>query len=130
MLRNQNETELTERPYYKIHNCSQIHLEIIQYWLLLWGGIVQSVTCNCDHFLMHSAPHLCSNHSRFFHQSSVLWLQQTPSSEAGRKWVRYGLLISRISIFIIPQGSLTYRKILRHGPTAYFFSEATDFYRP
>jgi len=47
------------------------------YWLLLRGGIVQSVPCNCDHFLICCAPHLSYNHSRFIHQSSLLWLQQT-----------------------------------------------------
>jgi hypothetical protein len=28
----------------------------------------------CDHFLIYCAPHLSSNHFRFIHQSSLLWL--------------------------------------------------------
>jgi hypothetical protein len=53
------------------------------YWLLLWGGIIQCVPCNCDNVLVCCAPHLSFSHSRFIYQSSLLWLQQRPSSQAG-----------------------------------------------
>jgi hypothetical protein len=52
------------------------------------GGIVQSVLCNCNHFLFYCGPNLSSNHSRFSHQSCLLWLQQTPSSEAETNWAK------------------------------------------
>jgi hypothetical protein len=42
------------------------------YWLLLRGGIVQSVPCNCDYFLIYSAHHLIYNHCPFILQSSLL----------------------------------------------------------
>jgi hypothetical protein len=61
-----------------------------RYLLLLRGGIVQSVPCNCDHFLVYCAPHLSYNHSRFIHQSSLFWLQQrhlvAKREELGKKW--------------------------------------------
>jgi hypothetical protein len=51
------------------------------YWSLLRAGIVQSVPCNCYHFIMYWSNHLSCNNFRFTHQSSLPWLQQTPSSE-------------------------------------------------
>jgi hypothetical protein len=54
------------------------------YESLLRGGIAQSISCNCDDFLIYCAPYLSSNHSRFIHQISLLWMQpETPTSEAG-----------------------------------------------
>jgi hypothetical protein len=56
-----------------------IVLELINiptgYESLLRGGIAQSVSCNCDDFLIYCAPHLSCNHSRFIHQISLLWMQ-------------------------------------------------------
>jgi hypothetical protein len=46
------------------------------YRLLLQSGIVRSIPCNSDHFLICRAPHQSSNYSLFIHQSSLLWLQQ------------------------------------------------------
>jgi hypothetical protein len=40
----------------------------------LRGGIIQSVTVT--HFLIYCAPNLSSDHFRFIHHSSLLWLQQ------------------------------------------------------
>jgi hypothetical protein len=37
------------------------------------GGIVQSVPCNCDHFLIYCAPHLICIHAWFIHRAP--WLQ-------------------------------------------------------
>jgi hypothetical protein len=55
-----------------------------RYWLLLRGGIIHSVPCKCDHFMVH-CPHLSYNHSRFTHQSSLLWFAaDTPRSESVR----------------------------------------------
>jgi hypothetical protein len=42
------------------------------------------------HFLISCAVHLISNHSRFNYQSSLLWLQETPNSNAERNWARSG----------------------------------------
>jgi hypothetical protein len=50
--------------------------DLEQYRLLLRGGIVQSVPRNCNHFLIYCASHLSSDHSRFIHQRTLLWLQQ------------------------------------------------------
>jgi hypothetical protein len=54
---------------------SELLIDDTVYWLLLRGGIVQSISCNCDHFVIYYTPHLSSNHSRFIHLTSVLWLQ-------------------------------------------------------
>jgi hypothetical protein len=59
------------------------------YWLLLCGGMLQSVPSNCDHFLNYCVPHLSSNHSWFIQQ--ILWqiLPDIYSREAGKtrwKW--------------------------------------------
>jgi hypothetical protein len=85
----------------------------IHCWLLLWGSIVQSVPCNYNHFLIYCALHLsyisnslttvlCSGYSRETCQQS------------GEKLGEKCLWILPISISIIPQGSLTCHKILRH----------------
>jgi hypothetical protein len=55
------------------------------FWLRLRGGIVQSVPCNCYHFLIYCAPHLSSNHTRFIHQNSLLWLQRRHLAASGEK---------------------------------------------
>jgi hypothetical protein len=73
--------------------CQQVHeciydlwlkYKITSYWLLLPGGIIRSVPCSCNHFLICCASHICSNHSQFILQSFPPWLQQRPCSEAGR----------------------------------------------
>jgi hypothetical protein len=86
------------------------------YWLLLLGGIIQSVPCNCDHLLIYCAPCLRSNHSRFIHQSSLLWLQQkhivAKRRETGLEMTvnfSYELSLSHL------KRSLTCRKIFRPG---------------
>jgi hypothetical protein len=56
--------------------CFPVSIIICTSWLLLRGGIIQSVPYNCDHFLIYCAHHLSSNNSRFMHQNSLLWLQQ------------------------------------------------------
>jgi hypothetical protein len=87
-------------------------------WLLLRGGIIQSVPCNCDHFLIYYAPYLSSNHSRFIHQSSLFWLQQrylvAKRRETGRE------MTTEFYLSYL-KGSLTYRKILRHGADGFTF---------
>jgi hypothetical protein len=76
---------------------------------------------HCGNFLTYSALHLSSDHSRFNHQSSLLWLQQTPSSEAGRNWARNDRCIFPISQY------LSHYRVILHaiksydmGPTALF----------
>jgi hypothetical protein len=64
------------RLYWVYSNQIQTPHELFIYWLLLQGGITESIPCNCNHFLMYCAPHLSSNHFQFIYQSSVLWLQQ------------------------------------------------------
>jgi hypothetical protein len=99
------------------------------YWLLLRGGFVQSIPCNCDHFLIYCAPHLSSNHSQFIHQSSLLWLQQTPSRVAERDWVKN-------SCWILPTSQYLYhtlRDLLTWSWWLHFPSKrshAMDFYHP
>jgi len=41
------------------------------YWLLLRGGIIQSVSCTAAIFSSIVRPHMSSNHSWFIHQSSL-----------------------------------------------------------
>jgi hypothetical protein len=57
------------------------------YWLQLWGGIVQSVPCNWDHFLIYCDLQLSCNNSRFIHQSSLLRSQQRHTvAKQGETW--------------------------------------------
>jgi hypothetical protein len=78
----------------------------LRYWLLLQSRIVQSISSNCDNFLICCAPHLSSsNHSWSIHQSSLVWVAvDTPSSEAGETgWemaTGFCLLVS-----VVPQGT-------------------------
>jgi hypothetical protein len=86
------------------------------YWLLLRDGIVQSVLCNYDHFLVYCAPHLSSNHSRFVHQGSLLWFQQRRLVAKRRETeleisTKFCLSISLSYL----KGSLICRKILKMG---------------
>jgi hypothetical protein len=41
------------------------------------GWYLQSVPRKCDQLLIYCAPHLSCIYSRFIHQSSLLWLQQS-----------------------------------------------------
>jgi hypothetical protein len=82
-----------------------------------WGrGVAQRVPCNCDHFLIYCTPHLSSNHSRFIRQSSLLWLQQTylvaKRGGTGRGMAAEFFLTLSLAYL---KGTLTCRKILRHG---------------
>jgi hypothetical protein len=85
-------------------------------WLLLLLScvIVQRVPCNCDHFLIHCAPRLSSNHFRFIHQISLLWLQQrhpvSKRGETGREMAAEFCLSVSLSYL---KGSLICRKIRR-----------------
>jgi hypothetical protein len=85
------------------------------YRLLLWGGIVQSVPCNCDHFCI-ALPILSSNNFRFINQSSLYRKQQrrlaARRGETGRGMAAECCLRS-ISSYL--QWYLTCRKIIRHG---------------
>jgi hypothetical protein len=63
-----------------------------------------------------SVSHLSSNHSRFIHQSSMLWLQHTPSSEKGKRIWREITAEFWLSVFLsYLKGFLVCRKILWHG---------------
>jgi hypothetical protein len=75
------------------------------YWLLSRGGIIQSVPCNCDHFVIYRTIHL-EFYSFPIHppECSALVAAETPSREAGRKWARNGRRIVRTSSSILPQG--------------------------
>jgi hypothetical protein len=90
-------------------------------WLLLWGGIVQSEPCNCDHSLIYCATHLSSDNFRFIQQSSLLQLLQRhlieKQGEAGREMASE----FRLSVSIIRQGFLTCHKILQHGVDGFSF---------
>jgi hypothetical protein len=83
---------------------------------MLRGGILQSALCNCDHFLIYSAPRLSSNLSRFIDQRSLLWLQQrhllAKRVETGREKAA-GFCLS-VSLSYL-KGSLTCHQVLRHG---------------
>jgi hypothetical protein len=84
-------------------------------WLLLLGGIVQRVTCNCDHFLIFCAARLSYNHSRVIRQSSQLWLQQrhlvSKRREIGREMAAECCLSVSLSHL---KGSLTCPNTVRH----------------
>jgi hypothetical protein len=87
------------------------------YWLLVRGGIVQSVPCTCDHILIYCcAPHPSSNLSWFVHQSSLLWLQLrhllATQGESGREVVDT-ICLSVSQSYL--KGSWICSKILRHG---------------
>jgi hypothetical protein len=88
----------------------------IVYWLLLRGGIVQSVPCNCEHLMIYSAPHLNSNHSWFIHQSSLLSGCSrnlvAKRGETGRE-IDAEICLS-VSLPYLKK-SLTCREVLRHG---------------
>jgi hypothetical protein len=85
------------------------------FWLLLLGGIVQRVTCNCDHFLIFCAARLSYNHSRVIRQSSQLWLQQrhlvSTRREIGREMAAEFCLSVSLSHL---KGSLTCPNSVRH----------------
>jgi hypothetical protein len=83
---------------------------------MLRGGIVQSVPCNCDNFLIYFAPHLSSNHSRFIHQTFLPLLQQRhlveKLGETGQEMVaKFGPSLSLSYL----KGHLARRKVLRQG---------------
>jgi hypothetical protein len=86
------------------------------YWLLLHGGIVKSVLCNCDCFLIYCEPHMSSNNSLFIHQSSLLRLQQTHMKAKRGKSRREIAAEFCLSVSLsYRKGSLTCCEILRHG---------------
>jgi hypothetical protein len=68
-------------------------------------------------FSMYCAPHLSSYHSRFIHQSSLLWFSRD-SSEAGRNLTRSVREFCLSVSLSYSQGSLTCRKSYDMGPTA------------
>jgi hypothetical protein len=76
-----------------------------------------------NNFLIYCPSCLSSDHSRFIHQSSLLWLQQrhliSKRGETWRKIVTEFCLSVSLSYL---KGSLAFRKILRH--------EADDFASP
>jgi hypothetical protein len=83
---------------------------------MLRGGIVKSVPCNCDNFLIYFATHLSSNHSRFIHQTFLPWLQKRhlveKLGETGQEMVaKFGLSVSLSYL----KGYLARRKVLRQG---------------
>jgi hypothetical protein len=89
---------------------------VTRYWLLLRGGIVQSVPCNCNYFLIYCA----SNHSRIIQQSSLFWLLQrhvvAKRGETGREMVAEFCLLLSLSYL---KWSLTCSKNLRHGANVF-----------
>jgi hypothetical protein len=109
-------------------------IEEKDYWLLLQGGILQSVPCSLDHFLVCCDPHLGYYHSRFIHQSSQLWLQQrhlvAKRRENGRKITdEFWLSVSVLCL----KGSLACRKVLRRETYGFFpfrRKVCCGFYRP
>jgi hypothetical protein len=98
--------------------------------LLLKGGIVQSVPCNCDHFLIYCVPHLSTDHSQFNHHSSLLCLQQrhlvTKQGETGREIAT----VFCVSVSIIPYGIFNILwNLAIWGRCLYFLSEKKSYYR-
>jgi hypothetical protein len=91
----------------------------VNYWLL-----ISMVSYKASHTLRPSynllCCHLSSNHYRFIHQSSLLWLQQrhlvANGGETGREMTAEFCLSVSLSYL---EGSLTCRKILRHGADAF-----------
>jgi hypothetical protein len=85
------------------------------YWLPLRGDYRTKRPTHCDHFLIYCAPHLSYNHSRFTHQTSLLWLKQrhlvAKRRETGREVVAEFCLSVSLSCL---KRSLTCRKILVH----------------
>jgi hypothetical protein len=86
---------------------------LASYWLLLRGGIVQSIPCTVTIFWFIVRPHPNSNHSWLELQNSVV-ATETPSSEAGA-WREISMDFADEVPLSYLQGSLTCRKILRHG---------------
>jgi hypothetical protein len=88
---------------------------VTRYWLLLRGGIVQSVPCNCNYFLIDYA----SNHSRIIQQSTLFRLQQrhvvAKRGETGREMVAEFCVLVSLSYLM---WSLICSKNLRHGATS------------
>jgi hypothetical protein len=84
------------------------------YWLLLLGGIVQSVSCNCGHFLVYCASYLSSNHPRFIHLDSLLWFQQRHLVAKWGNWARMAAEFCLSVSLLHFSGNLTCRKNLRH----------------
>jgi predicted DNA-binding helix-hairpin-helix protein len=66
-LRRSAETLYTGCIRLELGYCEQV----VRYWLLLRGSIVQSVTCTVTILYSIVRPHLRSNHSWFIHQSSL-----------------------------------------------------------
>jgi hypothetical protein len=85
------------------------------YWLLLWGGIIQSVPCNADHFLIYCAPHLSSYHFWCIHQSSLLWLhwRHLAAKQGGTGQEMAAKFCPSVCLSYF-KGSLTCCKILQH----------------
>jgi hypothetical protein len=76
--------------------------------------------------LIYCAPRLISNHSRFIHQSYLLWSQQKQLSEKrGETAAEFCLLVS-LSYF---KGSLACREILGRGADCFTF-RLKGYYRP
>jgi hypothetical protein len=94
-----------------------IYLQIHRaFWLLLRGGIIQSVPYTATIFWYTVRPHLNSNHYWFIHQSSAANTGRDtyPRSKEklGEKWA---WLLPTKYLFHTAQVSLTFRKILRQG---------------
>jgi hypothetical protein len=98
------------------------HCSFAGYWLLLRGGIVQSVLWTTATFWSTSivCPRLSSNHSWFIHQSSLTNTAETPSSEWSRQKLS-PLILPAKYLCHTPQGSFTCRKILRHEVDGFTF---------
>jgi hypothetical protein len=108
--------------------CSSCWRYVVErYWLLLRGGIIQTVPCTAVIFWSTVRPHLSPCHSWFIHEFS---LENTSrhTYKRSRELARNVLEFSRRSISVILRRVfLTSPKILRHGAEG---SRATDFYRP
>jgi hypothetical protein len=74
-------------------------------WLLLRGGLIQSVPCDRDHFSSVVRSHLSSNHFRFIYQRSLV-VAETPSSDAGSLRKSLWILLTKY-LCHNPQGSST-----------------------
>jgi hypothetical protein len=69
----------------------------VDYWLLLWSGIVQSVPCTATIFWPIVCPHLSSNRSRFMQQNSLLWCRLISTVKFESSYMRLNISAQRNS---------------------------------
>jgi hypothetical protein len=87
----------------------------ICYWLLLRGGIVQSVSCTVTISLSIVCQHLNCSHSWFIHQSSLVNISRHLVVNQEKLGEKLRWILPMKYFFHTSQGYLTYCKILLLG---------------